>query len=61
MDKVHYICDVLDYNIGPWWIFDDATITQYLGSPMNLYNNLSTDNEQKKGKILLWMDQIGLC
>ena len=29
MDKVHYFCDVLDYNTVTWWNYDDATITQY--------------------------------
>ena len=31
MDKGHYVCDFLDYNIGTWWNFDDETITQYPG------------------------------
>ena len=61
MDKGHYVCDVLDYNTGTWWDCDDAKITQYSGYPMNVYDNLSIDNEQKKGKMLLWMDQIGFC
>ena len=60
MDKGHYICDLLDYNTWTWWDYDDSTITQYSGYPMNLYNNLSIYNEPKKGGILLWMDQIGL-
>ena len=36
-DKGHYICDVLDYNTVAWWNWDDATITQYSGYPMNIY------------------------
>ena len=28
---------------------DDATITKYSGYPNNIYDNLSIDNEQKKG------------
>ena len=50
MDKGHYVCDVLEYNIGTWWNCDDATITQYSGYPMNLYDNLSIDNEKKGEK-----------
>ena len=23
MDQGHYVCDVLDYNTGTWWNFDD--------------------------------------
>ena len=47
MDKGHYFCDVLDYNTGTWWNCDDATITQYSGYPMNVYDNLSIDSKQK--------------
>ena len=61
MDKVHYVCDVLDYNTGTWWNCDDETITQYPGYPINVYNDLSIDKKQKKRGILLWMDKIGLC
>ena len=43
MDKGHYLCDILYYNTGTWWNFDDEKITQYLGYPMNLYNDLSSD------------------
>ena len=50
MDKGHYVCDVSDYNTGTWWNFDDETITQYPGYPMNVYNDLSIDKKQKKGK-----------
>ena len=31
MDKVHYVCDVLDYNTGTWWNCDDDTTSQYSG------------------------------
>ena len=36
MDKGHYVCDVLNYNIGTWWNYDDDTITQYPGYPSNV-------------------------
>ena len=49
MDKGHYVCDVLDYSTGTWWNYDDDTITQYLGYPMNVYDDLSID-KTKKGK-----------
>ena len=47
MDKVNYVCDVLDYNTGTWWKCDDDTITQYLGYPMNVYDDLSIDKNKK--------------
>ena len=50
MDKGHYVCDLLDYNTGTCWNCDDETRTQYPGYPMNVYNDLSIDKEQKKGK-----------
>ena len=50
MDKVHYVCDVLDYNTGTWWNCDDKRITQYPGYPMNVYNDLSIDKKHKRGK-----------
>ena len=43
MDKGHYVCYVLDCNTGTWWNCDNDTITQYLGYPMNVYNDLSID------------------
>ena len=61
MDKAHCVCDVLDYNTVTCCTCDDATITQYSGYPMNVYNNLSIDNERKTLKELLWMDQRGFC
>ena len=48
MDKVHDVCDVLDYSTGIWWNYDYATITQYSGYPMNSYDNLSIDKKQTK-------------
>ena len=48
MDKGHYVYDVLDYNTGTWCNFDDDTITQYPGYPMNVYDDLSIDKKQKK-------------
>ena len=47
MDKGHYVCDVLDYNIGTWRNCYDEEITQYSGYPMNVYNDLSSDKRQK--------------
>ena len=46
MDKVHYVCDVLDYNTRTWWNCDYETITQYPVYPMNLYNDLSIDKNK---------------
>ena len=50
MDQGHYVCDVLDYNTGTWWNCDDEIVTEYPGYPMNVYNELSSDKKQKKGK-----------
>ena len=50
MYRGHYVCDVLDYNTGTWWNCDDVTITRYSGYPKNLYDNLSKENEKKRGK-----------
>ena len=61
MDKGHYVCDVLDYNTGTWWNCGYETIIQYPGYPMNIYNDLSIDKNQKRGGKLVWMDQIELC
>ena len=40
MDTGNYVCDVLDYNTGTWWNFDEVTITKYPGYPMNVYDDL---------------------
>ena len=53
MDKGHYICYVLYHSKVTWWNCDDTKITQYSGYPMNIYNNLSIDNEQKKGNVVI--------
>ena len=50
MDKGQCVCYLLDYNMGTWWNFDDDKITQYSLYPMNLYDDLSIDKNQKKGK-----------
>ena len=50
MDKGYYFCYVLDYNTGTLWNCDDDTITKYPGYPMNVYDYLSIDKKQKKGK-----------
>ena len=61
MDSGHYVCDVLDYNTGTWYNFDDGIIIHYSVYSENVYDNLSNENEPKRGEILMWMDQIGLC
>ena len=43
MDKVYYVCEILEYNTGIWWNFYDGTITPYPGYPMNVYGDLSID------------------
>ena len=58
MDQGHYVCDLLYYNTGTWWNCDDGKVTQYPGYPMNVYNDLSSDKEQKNEKENIWMDQI---
>ena len=40
MNKGHYVCDILYYNTGTWWNYDDETITKYTGYPMNVYDDL---------------------
>ena len=45
MDKGQYVCDVLDYSTGTWWNFDDDTVTQYLGYPINVYDELLIDKK----------------
>ena len=49
-NKGHYVCDILEYNTGTCWNCDDTTMTKYSVYPKNVYDNLSTDNEQKEGK-----------
>ena len=53
MDSGHYVCDILYYNTGTWWNYNDDTITKYSGYPDNIYDISSNKNEQKKGKQLL--------
>ena len=48
MDKVHYVCDVLEYTTRTRWNCDDDTITKYPEYPMNVYNDLSIDKKQKR-------------
>ena len=50
MDQGHYVCDVLDYNNGTWWKCYDEIVTKYPGYQMNVYNEVSSDKKQKKGK-----------
>ena len=58
----HYVCDILDYNIGTWCNCDDGTITRHRGYSMNIYDELLIDTKQKNtGKECIWMDQIVLC
>ena len=49
MDSGHYIFDELYYNTGIWCNCYDDTITHSSGYPENVYDNLSNENEQKKG------------
>ena len=43
LDQGHYVCDVLDYNTGTWWKFDDEIVTKYPGYPKNFYNEVYSD------------------
>ena len=56
MDRCHFVCDVLDYNKRTCWNCDDDTITKYPGYPMNVYDDLSIDKNQKNVKYCVWMD-----
>ena len=47
MDNGPYVCNVLEYNTETRWNCDDDTITQYPGYPMNVYDNLSIDKNEK--------------
>ena len=53
MDSGHYVYDLLDYNTGIWWIFDDDMITNYSGYLENIYDDFSHENEQNKGEIII--------
>ena len=44
VDSGHYVCDVLNYNTGTWWNYDDDTRTKYSGYPKNVYDTLSKEN-----------------
>ena len=50
MDTGQYVCDVLDYNTGTRWNYENATITQYTRYPMNVYDYLSIDKKPKNEK-----------
>ena len=52
MDKGYYVCDVLDRNTGTWRNCDDDTITQYPGYPINAYDELLIDHNEKNRKIV---------
>ena len=52
-DSGHYVYDLLDYNTGIWWIFDDDMITNYSGYLENIYDDFSHENEQNKGEIII--------
>ena len=41
MDSGHYVCDVLDYNTGTWWICGDDRIKNYTWYTDNVYDELS--------------------
>ena len=52
MDSGHYVCDVLDYNTGTWWNYDDDTITNHSGYLENVCDNLSNRNDKKMEELL---------
>ena len=47
MGQGHYICDVLDYSTVTWWKCDDEIITKYPGYPLNVYDELECNNNNK--------------
>ena len=49
LDQGHYVCDILYFNTGTWWNYDDEKSTQYPVYPMNVYNDLSIDKKNTKG------------
>ena len=53
MDSRHYVCYLLDYNTWTWWGCDDEIITNYSGYLENVCDDVSHENEQKRGKIVL--------
>ena len=38
MRSGHYYCDILDFNTGIWWRFDDDTTNKLAGLPDNVYS-----------------------
>ena len=46
---VHYVYAVLDCNTGTWWNCYDGKINHYSGYTVYVYDNVSNENEQKKG------------
>ena len=60
MDSGHYVSYVFYYEKETWWRRDNYIIPNHSGYPENIYDDLSHENKQKRGK-LLWMDKIGLC
>ena len=50
VDKGHYLCGVLYHNTGILWSFDDDTISQYPGYPMNLYDVFLIVKKERKLK-----------
>ena len=57
----HYFCDLLYYNKETSWNCDDDILTKNSVHLNKVYDNLSKDNEQKRGEILLETDKIRLC
>ena len=55
IDEGLYVCDVLDYNTGTWWNFDDETINQYPGYSSNVYDDLSIDKIKKEENMYGWI------
>ena len=58
MDNVHYVCDVLEYNTGTWWNYDDDTIPQYPGYLMNVCDELLIEKKEKLNFKRLCMDVL---
>ena len=48
-----YVYDILDYNTEIWWRCDGNIINNYSGYPDIIYDDLSHENEQKRGEIIM--------
>ena len=57
----NYYCDILYFNTGIWWRYDDNTITKLTFLPDNVYTDSFNQKIAKRVKNLRWQDQIILC